>query len=161
VEGQRHLPREAVRSRTPAEEERDWDHGLGISVVFTTLKPTFEALREAGKLAHSLGARITLVVPQVVPYPLRLEDPPVRAQFIENRFRAMTNECGVEASIRIYLCRNPLETLLTVLRPGAIVVLGGPRRRRLLPWWPTKEERLGARIRLNGCEVLFTRRACL
>ena len=44
--------------------------GLNIDVIFTSIETTLAALRQAGTLAHKLGARITLVVPQVVPYPL-------------------------------------------------------------------------------------------
>ena len=46
---------------------------LNIAVVFTSVQATLVALKEAGSLANSLGARITLVVPQLVPYPLPLE----------------------------------------------------------------------------------------
>ncbi len=48
---------------------------LNISVVFTSVKATLAALKEAGDLASSLGGRITLIVPQIVPYPLPLESP--------------------------------------------------------------------------------------
>jgi len=53
------------------------DQQLNIAVVFTSVESTLAALKEAGNLANSLGARITLVVPQVVPFPLPLETPPV------------------------------------------------------------------------------------
>jgi hypothetical protein len=49
--------------------------GLSIAVVLTSVESTLSALKEAGALASSLGARITLLVPQVVPYPLPLETP--------------------------------------------------------------------------------------
>ena len=57
------------------------DRKLNISVVFTSIESTLAALKEAGTLAYSLGARITLLVPQVVPYPLALETPPVLIDF--------------------------------------------------------------------------------
>src|SRR5437868_1570603 len=53
------------------------DQTLNISVVFTSLESTLAALKEAGNLASSLGAHITLLVFQMVPYPLPLETPPV------------------------------------------------------------------------------------
>jgi hypothetical protein len=46
-------------------------------------------------LANSLGASITLVVPQIVPYPLPLESPPVRVEFNENHFRVMASKSPV------------------------------------------------------------------
>src|SRR6185295_14617160 len=56
---------------------------LSIAVIFTSVECTLAALKEAGILATSLGARITLLVPQVVPYPLPLASPPVLLEFNE------------------------------------------------------------------------------
>jgi len=137
---------------------------LKIAVIFTSVESTLKALQAAGEMASSLGARINLVVPQVVAYTLPLESPPVLVQFSEDRFRAIAAQSGVETSVQIYLCRDRLETLISVLDSDSIVVLGGPKRK--WPWWPsiwktpsfcrTKEEHLAWRLRLTGFEVLFT-----
>jgi hypothetical protein len=132
----------------PVREEADQQ--LKIVVVFTSVESTLAALKEAGNLANSLGARIELVVPQVVPHPLPLETPPVLVEFNENRFRVMASESPVETSVQIYLCRDRFETLTGALKPGSIVVLGGKKR-----WWPTKDETLARRLRRAGHEVLF------
>ena len=134
-------------SRPPAVEA---DQKLNIAVVFTSVESTLAALREAGALANSLGARITLVVPQVVPYPLPMETPPVLVEFNENRFRVIASESPVETSVQIYLCRDRFETLASVLKPGSIVVLGGKKR-----WWSTRDERLARKLSCAGYEVLF------
>jgi len=135
----------------PAQPTREeTDQKLNIAVVFTSVESTLPALQEAGNLANSLGARIKLVVPQVVPYPLPLESPPVLVEFNENRFRVMASQSPVETSVHVYLCRDRFETLASVLKPGSIVVLGGRRR-----WWSTKEERLARQLRRAGYEVLF------
>ena len=126
------------------------DQQLNIAVVFTSVESTLAALKEAGNLASSLGARIKLVVPRVVPHPLPLETPPVLVDFNENRFRVMASESPVETSVQIYLCRDRFETLTGALKPGSIVVLGGKKR-----WWPTKDEVLARRLRRAGYEVLF------
>ena len=126
------------------------DQKLNIAVVFTSVESTLAALKEAGNLANSLGARIKLVVPQVVPYPLPLETPPVLVEFNENRFRVIASESLVETSVHIYLCRDRFETLTSVLQPGSIVVLGGKKR-----WWPTKDELLARQLRRAGHEVVF------
>jgi hypothetical protein len=128
----------------------DADQKLSISVVFTSVESTLAALKEAGNLANSLGARIMLVAPQIVPYPLPLETPPVLIEFNENRFRVLASQSPVETSVQIYLCRDRFETLISVLKPGSIVVLGGPKR-----WFPTKDERLARRLRRAGYEVIF------
>jgi hypothetical protein len=123
---------------------------LDIAVVFTSVDSTLAALKEAGNLANSLGARITLVVPQTVPYPLPLESPPVPVEFNENRFRVMASKSPVETSVHIYLCRDRFDALTSVLKAGSIVVLGGRKR-----WWPTKDETLAWQLRRAGFEVLF------
>lgn len=124
---------------------------LNISVVFTTVESTLSALKEAGTLASSLGARITLLVPQVVPYPLPLETPPVLLEFNERRFRVIASQSPVETGVQIYLCRDRVQTLTSVLIPGSIVVLGGRRRF----WWPTRDQVLARQLRRAGLEVIF------
>ena len=141
------VPATGYPARPIAEET---DQQLNIAVVFTSVESTLAALKEAGNLANSLGARIKLVVPQVVPYPLPLETPPVLVEFNENRFRVMASESPVETSVQIYLCRDRFETLTSVLKPGSIVVVGGRKR-----WWPTKDELLARQLRRAGYEVLF------
>lgn len=124
---------------------------LNLDVVFTSVEPTLAALRKAGALASRRNGRITLVVPQIVPYPLPLKTPPVLIEFNERRFRIIASESPVETTVRIYLCRDPLEALTGVLQPHSIVVLGGRRS-----WWPTAEKRLANKLRRVGHEVIFT-----
>jgi len=126
---------------------------LDISVVFTSVDATLMALKEAGELASSLGGRITLIVPQVVPYPLPLTSPPVLVDFNERRLRVLAGHCRVETRVAIYLCRDPLETLKSVLKPHSLVVVGSRKR-----WWPTAEKRLAAKLRRAGHEVMVTER---
>jgi len=126
------------------------DQKLNIAVVFTSVESTLAALKEAGDLATSLGARITLLVPQVVPYPLPLESPPILLDFNESRFKVIASESPVETSVQIYLCRDPFETVVSALNPGSLVVLGGRKR-----WWPTREKNLASRLRRAGHEVVF------
>jgi hypothetical protein len=59
---------------------------LNVAVVVTSVHGAHTALREAGSLASQLGARITLIVPEIVPYVLPLESPAVPVEFIENSF---------------------------------------------------------------------------
>ena len=123
---------------------------LNVFVVFTSLESTIPALREAGALATNLGARVTLVVPQVVAFSVPLDTPPVLVEFNEERFCKVATECSAETNVQIYLCRDRLETLKSVLKPGSLVVLGGRKR-----WWSSKEERLARQLRRAGCEVVF------
>jgi len=123
---------------------------LNVVVVFTSVQSTVAALKRAGALAHSLNGRITLVVPQVVPYPLPLTRPPVRVDWNESRFRILANESRVETTVRICLCRDRFDTLTKVLNPRSLVVLGAPKR-----WvWPSAEKRLARALRRAGHEVI-------
>jgi hypothetical protein len=143
-------PVTGVPTRRFAEET---DPKLDISVVSTSIESTLTALKVAGNLAGSLGGRITLIVPQIVPYPLPLATPPVAVDFHERRLRVLASGYRVETRVSIYLCRDPVETLMSVLKPHSVVVVGSRRR-----WWPTAEKRLAAKLRRAGHEVLVTER---
>ena len=124
--------------------------GLLIVVIFTTADATVSALKRAGTLAERLGARISVVYPQVVPFPLPLTNPPVQLDFLEKRFRDIVAESPVDTDVRLYLCRDDVDTLKTVLKPGSIVVIGGRKC-----WWPTREQRLARKLRKYH-EVIFS-----
>ena len=108
-------------------------------------------MKSAGDLAGSLGCRITLVVPQIVPYPLPLEQAPVSSSWSKRRFEAVARESPVETSVRVYLCRDRVTTLKAVLKPHSIVFIGGRKRW----WWPTPDERLAKALRRAGHEAIF------
>ena len=82
------------RPDTEQEESR-----LEIVVIFTSVNATIAALKKAGTLAERLGARATLVVPQVVPYALPLTSPPVLLDFQEKRFREIAKESPVDIRV--------------------------------------------------------------
>jgi hypothetical protein len=124
---------------------------LEVSVVFTSAEATLSALKRAGALAQALSARITLIVPQVVPYPLPLATPPVLLDFQEARLQAIAAESMVETTVRIYLCRDPWDALTSVLRPRSLLVIGARRN-----WWFTPERRLARKLRNAGHEVIIT-----
>ncbi len=124
---------------------------LNIAVIFTAVESTLAALKQAGVLASNLGARISLVVPQVVPYPLPLNKVPISPGFSERRFSVIAGQSRVETKVAVYLCRDRMETLRTVLEPHSLVVVGGRRT-----WWPTAEKRLAAGLRRAGHEVIFS-----
>jgi len=126
------------------------DSELNIAVIFTSIEPTLSALRRAGALANRLRARITLMVPQVVPYPLPLTEPPVPLEITERRFRVIADQTPVETTVRIYLCRDRVEALTAVLRPHSLVVIGDRGG-----WWSSEEKRLGRRLRRAGHEVVL------
>ena len=143
-------PVTGVPARPLADES---DSKLDISVVFTSVEATLAALKEAGNLAATLGGRITIVVPQMVPYPMPLATPPVLVDFNEQRLRVIASHCRVETRVSIYLCRDPLDTLKSVLKPGSLVIVGTRKT-----WWPTREKRLASKLRHFGYEVVVAER---
>ncbi len=123
---------------------------LEVVVLHTTTQGTLQALRTAAGLAKGLGARIRLLVPQVVGYPLTLTSPQVAAEFTERRFRTIAAGAAIETRVDLRLCRDKWETLVSALGARSVVVLGGRRR-----WWPTRESWLAARLRRLGHQVIF------
>src|SRR5712691_11822562 len=105
VEGQNNMSLAIEKILVPATGQparpaiQEIDPRLNICVVFTSLAATLLALKEAGALAASLGARITLLVAQLVPYPLPLESPPMLVAFNEKRFRVIASESPVETKV--------------------------------------------------------------
>ena len=127
------------------------DRRIELSVIFTSFDATIVALKMAAALASGLRARITLVVPQVVPYPLPLENPPLVLEFTQKRLGEVASDIPVETTIRHYLCRDRLVTLSAVLKPGSIVVIGSHKK-----WSPTREKILARRLRRFGHDVILT-----
>lgn len=145
---------ESVLTTAPGEPrtEQIVDHEpcLNIVVVFTSVDDTLVALKEAAVLASRLCGRVTLIVPQVVPYPLPLTSPPVLVDWSERRFHVIASDCPIETKVLIYLCRDKVKALTGVLNPRSVVVLGGRKR-----WWPTRESWLARTLRRAGHEVIF------
>ena len=133
-----------AETSTQQDEDR-----LNIVVIFTSTAATTAALKKASVLADSLSARITLIVPQVVPYPLPLTSPPVLLDFQENRFRDIAAQSSVDTRVRLYLCRDELEMLRQILPSHSLIIMGRPRK-----WWPSKESKLARKLR-SGHEVVF------
>ncbi len=114
-------------------------------MIFTSAPQTLAALRRAGDLASRLDARITLLVPQVVPFPCPLASPPVLVEFSERRLRLLAEASPVETTVKLYLCRDRWTALVELLKPRSLVVIAGRRR----------EKRLAQRLSRAGHEVVF------
>lgn len=127
-------------------------HGkpIDVTVIFTEIPGTLRALEKSAELTKDLNARIRLLVPQVVPYPLPLESPPVLVEFKERRFLALACVQSIDTHVEIYLCRDAEALLLDQLGSRSLVVIGGRRR-----WWPTREMRLARKLQRRGHVVVF------
>lgn len=128
---------------------RKRDSDLQLHVIFTGLRETEASLAAAGQLARDLGGRLTLLVAEVVPYPLALDCPPVPTEFTERLLSELAGKQEVETRVKIFLCRDWHQTVRQALTPNSIVVLGSPKR-----WWPTRERWLAALLRRDGHQVI-------
>ncbi len=121
-----------------------------VVVIYTAVKPTLAALRTAGGLAQGLNGCIHLLVPQVVPFPTPLEQPPVQKSFTERKFRTIAEKSAVDTRVDISLCRDWEAAVLGGLKPRSVVVIATARR-----WWrPTREHRLARMLRKLGHHVV-------
>ena len=129
------------------------DPGLQVTVVYTTPEGTLDALKAAGTLAKDLGARVGLVVTEVVPFRLPLDQPRVSVEFLKQRQDALVSEAhieGEEVRVQICLCRDRKQTLRQVLPPRSLVVIGGRRN-----WWARRDLRLETFLSRLGHHVIF------
>jgi hypothetical protein len=138
---------------TPTTTEGREIGNLEVNVVFTDSQGSLAALKTAGALAHDLGTSTNLVAPQAVPYALDLDQPQISVDFTEQLLSDLVSQAvqgHLETNVRICLCRNRLETVLQVLKPNSLLVVGGGKR-----WWPTQEGLLARRLRSKGHQVVF------
>jgi hypothetical protein len=123
---------------------------LEIVVVHTSVQATLTALTRAAALAKGLNACLRLVMMNVIPYPLPLDSPPVRRDLTERRLVETANASPIETTVHLCMCRQRLETLIALLRPHSLVVIGGRKS-----WRPTKEEKLARELRRAGHAVIL------
>jgi hypothetical protein len=120
---------------------------LDLQVIFTDLPKTAAALAKARSMARGLGARITLTVAQVVPYPLPLAAPDVPVEFTERALEPLAVE---DTTVEIYLCRDRNETIRRSLPPDSLVIVGA----RKWLWWFSPDRSLARMLRRDGRRVL-------
>ncbi len=120
-----------------------------VQVIYTSRRGTLAALKAAAGLASQLGATIHLVVAQIVPYPLAIEDSPVAPGFAERRFLTMAGEQEVKTVVHIHLCRDRWDALEGILRHECPVVIAGSG------FWFSPERRLARRLAGAGMKVAY------
>jgi hypothetical protein len=126
---------------------------LRVNVIATTEARTIAALRTAAGLATNLGAQITLIAVEIVPWQLPLHRPPVPVVFLERKLYGFVCEAGiVEEEVRIQLCfcHDQRDALRKVVRPHSLVVIGGQNR-----WWLRRERNLEKFLTSLGHQVIF------
>ena len=122
-----------------------------VHIVATQFKGTRTALEAAIPLAIGSHARLKVLVPQIVPYPLPLDQPPEQAPFAAKRYCSLLHQLHAEAEVRLCFCRHLDDVILQMLPAHATVVLGGPAG----TWRASREERLARRLTHLGHRVVF------
>jgi hypothetical protein len=118
---------------------------LDLVVPFTTPELTRAALEYAERLATGLDAAVRLVRVQVVPFPLPIDQSPVSLEFLT---RQMTSMGVGEGHIDLRFSRDFDAGVEGALTHDSVVVLASKRRP-----WPTRNERLAAKLRAKGHTV--------
>jgi len=124
-----------------------------LNVLATTEKATVAALRSAARLAANLGAQITLISLEIVPWQFPLEKPPVAVALLEQKLYCLVYRAGIigeEVRIQLCLCRDSHQGLQRILQPHSIVVLAESEH-----WWSRREHDLKDFLTALGHKVIF------
>ena len=107
-----------------------------VYVVFTSIDDTLAAVKVAHSLATTMGASLTIVHFWMVPPQLPVDAPTGISPAESEAFLARLRAEGVDAEVRICLCRSDQRAIAQAFKPRSLVVLAGRRH-----WWPTPLER--------------------
>ena len=123
-----------------------------VNVVFTTWAGTQAALKMAGQWTQYLEARVVVWFLEVVPRQFALRRPPASVEFTERRLANLAMSCcqDVDVEIRMCLCTNFSQCLVTNLKRDSVVFMGGRTR-----VWRTWERKLAEFLKVQGHVVLF------
>ncbi len=124
--------------------------GFEVGVLFSSAPETLRALKMADSLAAELGARISLIYVQVVPYPLPLEHSPVDSHILSQRLRDLADQAGAPVEIQIFFGRDVLDTLHASLGPDTVLIAGCEH-----PGWFSSEQKLIKRLLKQGHPVIL------
>jgi hypothetical protein len=126
------------------------DRKLEVIVLFTTPAETVRALKSSAKLAEGLSARIRLVVPHVVPFPLPIDQPSIDPNVLSRGISAMVREAGVQCTGDIRICRDPWDAIKQALPSRSVVVIGTKP-----PWWRRSARKLSGLLIQEGHQIAY------
>ena len=121
---------------------------LRVFVPHTARELTRPCLRAVSALTSSLGARVTLLAVQIVPFPLPLDRPDVAPQFVERELAALAREIEAPVDVQVMIARDLDTGMRRGLAPGSLVVVGAKKRR-----WPNAEVKLARSLVRAGYSV--------
>jgi hypothetical protein len=124
---------------------------LSVYVVATTDHGTQAAVKAARSFSAGFTSRITLVIPQTVPYREPLDRPPVPIAFTIARFRKLAEDLEADLSLQLCVCRPGEIAFESVIPLNAVVLVGGVRGF----WRRSRQQRLADQLTARGHRVLF------
>ena len=121
-----------------------------LYVLATSFDGMRAALTTGVPLARGSHARLVVLVPQIVPYPLEVDGPTDATAFTERRYRDLVRAAHGDAEIRVCLCRSPRDVVKSI--PACSTVVVGGRTGSI---WPSDEERLSRQLIREGHHAVF------
>jgi hypothetical protein len=137
-------------NRGPIEHDVPAIRTDGVYVVFTAIDETFAAVRIADRLRRTMGVPLTLIHFRVVSYPLSVGEAPGMSPTETAAFVEHLRAEGIDARVRVFLCRNERRAIPLALKQRSLVVVAGRPS-----WWPTRSERWRRRLEAAGHFVVF------
>jgi hypothetical protein len=122
-----------------------------IRVFATTVEGTRAALATAVPLSKGSAAKLVLIVPRIVPYPLELDAPCESTTFLVKQYTAAIERLGGRATIDVCMCRRLDDVVSRIVAAQSTVVVGG----RVGRWLTSPEERFANRLSQHGVPVVF------
>ena len=121
---------------------------LSVCVPYTTSVMTRVALKGVVALTRNLGAHVSLVAVQVVPFPLPLDRPAISPSFFEQELRTVVRGIEVPVDTQVIIARDREVGFDRAISPGSLVVLATRKR-----WWPTSQAKLARLLARVGHSV--------
>jgi hypothetical protein len=120
-------------------------------VVATTVEGTEAALRVAASLAKAQGGRIVLLISLADATGTAPDGWARSSEWVIAHYEHIAHRLDQAIQIRVCDCANSTEAAKRMTPPRAAIVIGGDA----LWFWPSAEQRLAARLRRSGREVIF------
>ena len=117
--------------------------GMAIHVLATSVEGTRAALAAAKPIAERSGVPVILMIPT------RPGDRD--ASWLVAGYEQIARDVGQPVRVRVGVSYSATASAAMLTPPDGTLVIGGPARW----WWPTIEQRLAARLRRTGRDVLF------
>jgi hypothetical protein len=123
-----------------------------VYALFSSIDDTLVAACVGYRLARALHVPLTIVHFQTVPFPVPLDHPADVSPLETDAFIDRLQEAGVEANVRVFLCREPAQSVVGAFLPRSLIVLAGPHGR-----WPRRSgsERTRQLLEAAGHSVIF------